>query len=341
MIITRTPFRISFFGGGTDYPVWYREHRGAVLSTTINKYCFIDCRYLPPFFNYKYRIRYTAREETNSISEIKHPSVRECIKYVSIDDLSNGIKGIEMVHTSDIPAQSGVGSSSAFTVGFLNSLYALKGDIISKRELAEDAINLEQNIIKENVGSQDQIAASFGGLNKIEFGNNKNGREFDIHPMTLGKDKLNNLENHLMLFFTGFQRNASTIAEEQIKTTPKNTSELNTMLNMVDNAVDILKGSDSDITEFGKLMDNAWSIKRKLTKKITNPQIDQIYKRAMDSGAIGGKLLGAGGGGCMLFCVEPENQNKVREALSNLVYIPFKFENQGSQVIYYDPHDEF
>lgn len=328
------------FGGGTDYPVWYRNYQGAVISTTINKYCYINCRYLPPFFNYKYRIRYSTREEVNFISEIKHPSVRECIKFVDIDELSNGTKGIEVVHISDIPAQSGMGSSSAFTVGFLNALYALRGDIVSKRKLAEDAINLEQNIIKENVGSQDQIAASFGGLNKIEFGlNNNNG--FDVHPMTLGKNKLNNLEKHLMLFFTGFQRNSSDIAEEQIRTTLKNSHELNIMLNMVYEAVDILKGSDSDLTEFGKLLNETWMIKRKLTNKITNPIIDQIYSKALESGAIGGKLLGAGGGGCILFYVDPENQMKVRNSLGNLIHIPFKFENLGSQVIYYDPDAEF
>lgn len=332
MIITRTPFRISFFGGGTDYPAWYRENGGAVLSTTINKYCYIHCRYLPPFFDYKYRIRYTSREETHDIDDIKHPSVRECIKYSNLD------KGIEMIHTSDIPAQSGMGSSSAFTVGFLNSLYALKGEIVTKRHLAIDAIDVEQNIIRENVGSQDQVAASYGGFNKIMFGTDS---EFDVYPITIGNSKLENLQNHLMLFFTGFSRNASDIAEEQIKKTPDRKNELNAMFDMVNNAIDIINGNHSDINEFGRLLHKSWLIKRGLTDKITNSHIDKIYQSALDAGALGGKLLGAGGGGCILFFVEPDLQSKVRERLNNLLHIPFKFENQGSQIIYYEPKENF
>lgn len=336
MIITRTPFRISFFGGGTDYPIWYRDNIGAVISTTIDKYCYISCRYLPPFFNYKYRIRYTNREETQSINEIEHPSVRECIKFLNIE------KGIEMIHASDIPAQSGIGSSSSFTVGFLNSLYALKGNIVTKRQLATDAIHIEQDIIKENVGSQDQVAAAYGGFNKIEFKKlNGNRPEFDVHPITIGKEKLLNLQNHLMLFFTGHSRNASDIAKEQIKRTPDRKNELNSMLEIVDRAADILNGRDSDIIDFGKLLHRSWEIKRCLTNKITNEDIDHIYESALKSGALGGKLLGAGGGGCILFFVEPDNQYKVREKLKNLLYIPFKFENLGSQIIHYEPREEF
>ena len=330
MIITRTPFRISFFGGGTDYPIYYRENGGAVLSTTINKYCYIHCKYLPPFFDHKYRIRYTYREEACGIDEIKHPSVRECIKFINLD------KGIEIIHTSDIPAQSGMGSSSAFTVGCLNALYALKGNVTTKKRLAQDAINIEQNIIKENVGSQDQIAAAYGGFNKIEFGIKP---DFEVHPISIGRDKLKNLQDHLMLFFTGFSRNASDIAEEQIKTTDKKIEELKIMYNMVEDAIDILNNNYSDITDFGKLLHKTWIIKRSLTSKITNSAIDNIYQSALDTGALGGKLLGAGGGGCILFFVEPELQDKVREKLKNLVYIPFKFENLGSQIIYYEPKE--
>ena len=332
MIITRTPFRISFFGGGTDYPVWYRENGGAVISTTINKYCYIHCRYLPPFFNYKYRIRYSFREETNNIDDIRHASVRECIRYLCLD------KGIEMVHTSDIPAQSGMGSSSAFTVGFLNALYAMKGHIITKRDLASYAINIEQNIIKENVGSQDQVAAAYGGFNKIEFGTDS---EFDVHPVTIGKHKLINLQNHIMLFFTGFSRNASGIAMEQIKKTPERKDELKNMREMVDEAIDILNNNRSDINDFGRLMHKTWMIKRSLTNKITNPEIDKIYESGLEAGALGGKLLGAGGGGCILFFAEPEFQPRIIEKLKNLLYIPFKFENLGSQIIYYEPKEEF
>lgn len=331
MIITRTPFRISFFGGGTDYPLWYRENGGAVLSSTINKYCYIHCRHLPPFFDYKYRIRYSFREEVGNVDEIKHASVRECIKYLDMDKNS----GIEMMHTSDIPAQSGIGSSSAFTVGFLNALYALKGDIITKRKLALDAIHIEQDVNKENVGSQDQIAVAYGGFNKIEFAVND---EFKVYPITIGKEKLDNLQNRLMLFFTGFQRNATDIAGEQIKRIPDRKKELNAMFEMVNEAIDIL--NSSDINEFGKLMHESWMIKRDLTDIITNTKIDKIYEKAIEAGALGGKLLGAGGGGCMLFFVKPEDQNNVRDKLKNLIEIPFKFSNQGSRIIYYESKEE-
>ncbi len=332
MIITKTPFRISLFGGGTDYPIYYKKNGGSVLSTSINKYCYINCRYLPPFFSCKYRIRYNTREETQNLDEIKHPSVRECIKYVNLD------KGIEMIHASDISAQSGMGSSSAFTVGFLNALNALKGNIITKKQLAQDAIHIEQNIIKENVGSQDQVATSFGGFNRIDFAKEP---EFEVTPITIGKDKLLNLQNHLMLFFTGSIRNASDIAVEQIKVSNQIKDELKLLHNMVDEAIDILNYNRSDINEIGELLHDHWIIKRELTNKITNPELDKIYKSAIMSGAIGGKILGAGGGGCMLFFVEPDNQESVKQTLKNLVHIPFKFENSGSQIIYYEPNDDF
>lgn len=331
MIITRTPFRISFFGGGSDFPIYFHENPGAVLSTTINKFCYIQTRYLPPFFDYKYRIRYSFREEVKDIDEIKHASVRECIKFMKID------KGLEMVHSSDLPAQSGIGSSSSFTVGFLNSLNVLKGKIISKRQLALDAINIEQNIIKESVGSQDQVATAYGGFNKIEF----NADGFKVYPFTIGRKKLDDLQNYLMLFFTGFQRNSSDIAAEQIRMTNEKKEELKIMCNMVDEAIDILNNSHSDITDFGKLLHKTWTIKKNLTNKITNSAIDKIYQSALDAGALGGKLLGAGGGGCILFFVEPDIQNKVREKLKDLIYIPFKFENLGSQIIYYGSKEEF
>lgn len=332
MIITRTPFRISFFGGGTDYPIWYRENGGKVLSTTIDKYCYIHCRYLPPFFDYKYRIRYSFREETKNLSDVKHPSVRECIKYLGLD------KGIEMIHTSDIPANSGVGSSSSFTVGFLNSLHSLKGEIITKRQLALEALYIEQNIIKENVGSQDQVAAAYGGLNRIEFNKDK---EFEVHPITIGKSKSENLQKNLMLFFTGFSRIASDIAIDQIKNIPEKKNELKTMFEMVDDAIDIINGNKSNITDFGKLLHETWKIKRSLTNKISNPEIDKIYESAIMAGAIGGKLLGAGGGGCLLLFVEEENQLNVLEKLRNLVHIPFNFEDLGSRIIHYEPEKNY
>ncbi len=330
MIITRTPLRVSFFGGGTDYPVWYKENGGAVLSATINKYCYISCRYLPPFFNYKYRIRYVEREETQTIGEIKHPSVRECLKFLNIEH------GIEMVHTSDIPARSGVGSSSAFTVGFLQALNALKGKMITKRQLAQDAINVEHNFIKENVGSQDQVAVAFGGLNKIEFGGDN---DFYVYPITIPKEKIELFQSHLMMFFTGFSRNASDIAGEQIKKTPVLKSELHEMKEMVDEAVNILNSDSRDIRDFGKLLHESWQIKRSLTHMISTNEIDAIYEAARKAGALGGKLLGAGGGGFILLFADPATQPKIKEKLKNLIHVPFCFEKLGSQVIMYSTQD--
>jgi len=330
MIITRTPLRISFFGGGTDYPLWYKENGGAVLSTTINKYCYINCRYLPPFFNHKYRIRYVEREETQSVSEVKHPSVRECLKFANIEH------GVEMVHTSDIPARSGVGSSSAFTVGFLNALNALKGRMITKRQLARDAIYVEHNLIKESVGAQDQVAVAFGGLNKIEFGGED---EFYVHPITIPKERIELLQSHLMLFFTGFSRNASDIAAEQIKKTPALRSQLQGIRGMVDKAVDILNSSSCDIRDFGRLLHESWQIKRSLTQMISTGEIDAIYESACSAGALGGKLLGAGGGGFILIFAEPQVQLKIKEKLNKILYVPFSFEKLGSQVIMYSTQD--
>lgn len=332
MIISRTPFRISFFGGGTDYPVWYKENKGVVLSTTINKYCYITTRYLPPFFNYKYRIRYTFREEANNISEIKHPSVKECLKFLNIN------KGVEMVHTSDLPAMSGIGSSSAFTVGFLNSLYGLTGKIIGKRQLALDAINIEQNLIKEDVGSQDQVAAAFGGFNKIEFGGNEKIR---VQPIVISEDKLKLLQDHLLLFFTGFSRNASEIAKEQIKATPFKNKELKTMQGMVQEAINILNSGSDNIKDFGRLMGESWNIKKSLTNKISNSQIDNIYQAGIEAGVLGGKLCGAGSGGFMLFFAPPEVHAKIKERLKNLLYVPFYFDRTGSQIIFYSSQDFF
>jgi len=332
MIISRTPFRISFFGGGTDYPAFYEENGGAVLSTSINKYCYVMCRYLPPFFDCNYRIRYRKQEEVQSIPEIKHPSVRECLNFVNLD------RGVEMQHNADLPAMSGLGSSSAFTVGLLNALYALKGEMRTKRQLALDAIHVEQDIIKENVGSQDQTVAAFGGFNKIEFGG---PQKIMVYPVTIEQDKLDSLQKHLMLFFTGFPRNASEIAGEQIRKTPENKAELETMMEMVDEAINILNGSKDMLMDFGRLLHETWKIKRSLTPHITNSFIDEVYEAAMEAGAVGGKLLGAGGGGFILFFVEPELQYNVKEKLKKLLYVPFKFQNLGSQIIYYAPEDNF
>lgn len=326
MIITRTPFRISFFGGGTDYPAYYKEHGGTVLSGTINKYCYITCRYLPPFFDHTYRIRYTLREESQSIDEIQHPSVRECLKFVGID------KGIEMVHTSDIPAMSGIGSSSSFTVGLLNALYSLQGKMVTKRKLAFDAIHIEQNLIGEHVGSQDQTAAAFGGFNKIEFGGSEG---IFVQPITISGEKLMYFQNALLFYFTGFPRYSSDIAKEQIKKIPKNLKQLQAMKEMVDAATEILNGRNDFLHHFGKLLNESWKIKKSLSRGISNNGIDQIYDTAIRAGALGGKICGAGGGGFILFLVPPENKQKVKEALKKLLIVPFRFENLGSHTIFY------
>jgi len=326
MIISRTPFRISFFGGGTDYPVWYEKHGGAVLSTSINKYCYINCRYLPPFFKHKHHIVYGKVEFAKDTSEIQHPSVRECFSFMNID------RGIELHHDGDLPARAGLGTSSAFTVGLLNALYALKGKIVAKRHLALDAIHVEQDLIEENVGSQDQISSAFGGFNKIDF---NGSQEFGVQPITLTEEKYKLLQDHMLLFFTGFSRTASEIASEQIKKTPEKKKELKRMAEMVDEAIDILNENETDITDFGRLLHENWMIKRKLTSKITTNEIDKIYNNAKKAGALGGKLLGAGGGGFMLFFVEPEKQQNVMKKMKKLLHVPFKFEKLGSQIIYY------
>jgi len=333
MIIGRAPFRISFFGGGTDYPVWYSEHCGAVLATSINKYCYVTVRYLPPFFDYKYRIRYTEREEVQDISEIKHPSARECLAFLNFFE-----RGVEIQHNADLPARIGLGSSSAFTVCLLNAQHALKGEMVTKRQLSLEAIHVEQDRIREYVGSQDQTIAAFGGFNKIEFGGE---RQIQVQPVTIGAEKLRCFHEHLMLFHTGFVRTASEIAIEQIQNTPVKKSELNGMREMVDEGLGILNCGNSELVDFGKLMHEGWMLKRSLTSKITTPFVDEIYEAARKAGAWGGKLLGAGGGGCILLFVEPERQDRVKEELKKLLYIPFKFETLGSQIVYYAPEDNF
>lgn len=327
MVITRTPFRISFFGGGTDYPAWYKENRGAVLATTINKYCYISCRYLPPFFEHKSRIIYSKMEQVKKLSEIQHPSVRACLKFMKVKE------GVEIHHDGDLPARTGLGSSSSFTVGLISALFALKGEMISKMTLAQKAIYIEQEMLRENVGSQDQISAAFGGFNLIEF----NGeRKFKVQPITVNQERLNLLQSHLLLFFTGLSRYASEIAKEQIKRIPQNNKELKEMFDMVHKAIDIVNG-DADIFKFGRLLHESWQLKRSLSNMITTPEIDEIYSNAVRAGAIGGKLLGAGGGGFILFFAKPEAHSMIRKRLRRLLYVPFEFENFGSQIIFYDP----
>lgn len=328
MIISRTPLRVSFFGGGTDYPVWYEENGGAVLSTTIDKFCYISCRYLPPFFDHKHRVVYSRIENVKEIAEIKHPAVRAILDFFGIEE------GLEIHHDADLPARSGLGSSSSFTVGMLAALYALKGVMPTKFRLANEAIHVERDVLREHVGSQDQIAAAYGGLNKISF--DKDGT-YQVEPIVLPSRRLKELKNHLMLFFTGFSRFASKVAKKQIKNTPKKQSELLTMYKFVDDAIDILT-SRKALADFGRLLHESWKLKRSITDKISSPEIDEIYAAARSAGALGGKILGAGGGGFMLVFAKPEQQAKVRKKLSNLLEVKFDFDKTGSQIIFHrDP----
>jgi D-glycero-alpha-D-manno-heptose-7-phosphate kinase len=329
MVISRTPFRISFFGGGSDYPVWYKENYGAVLATTINKYCYISCRYLPPFFEHKSRIIYSKIEFIKTIEQIEHPSVRECLRFMKIN------KGVEIHHDGDLPARAGMGSSSTFTVGMLHALYALKGIMPTKRQLATDAIYIEQKIIKENVGSQDQILAAFGGFNLIEFGGIDG---FSVRAITVNPARLKEFQDYLMLFFTGLSRTASQVAAEQIKTIPKRKKELRLMLEMVGEGLKIIN-SNRRLSAFGKLLHENWRLKHTLSSKISTPLIDEIYSTAIKAGALGGKLLGAGGGGFVLFFAEPAVHKKIKEKLKKLLYVPFRFETSGSQIIFCSQND--
>lgn len=325
MIISRTPFRISFFGGGTDYPVWYEANEGAVLSTTIDKYCYLTCRYLPPFFKHKHRIVYSKVEAIKDIRDIRHPAVRAILQFMSVT------KGLEIHHDGDLPARTGLGSSSAFTVGLLHSLYALKGKMPTKYNLAYEAIHIERKVLKEYVGSQDQVAVAYGGFNKINF---KNDGSFHVEPIIIPHDRLNYLQDHIMLYFTGFSRIASRIAKEQVRNTFKKSKELARMYHMVEEAKNILS-SNADITHFGELLHESWLLKRSLTAKISTNEINKIYEVAHKAGATGGKLLGAGGGGFIILFVKPELQPKVRKALNKLLEVKFRFEIFGSQIIFY------
>src|SRR5271169_2218087 len=327
MVITSTPLRISFFGGGTDYPVWYRKYGGSVLATTINKCCYITCRRLPPFFEYHSRISYSKVENVRRNDAIEHPSVRGCLEFLGIDE------GLEIHHVADLPARTGLGTSSAFTVGLLLGLYALQDRMRSKHALASDAIHVEQELLQEAVGAQDQVSAAYGGFNRINFHTDDS---LEIKRVLTSPSKLAELEQHLALYFTGFARTASEIAQEQVRMTPLRKQELENMLQLVSEAEAIIT-SPRSLDEFGRLLHESWQIKRSLTQKITNARIDEIYEAGLSAGALGGKLLGAGGGGFMLFFVAPERRQALRERLKKLLCVPFSFSNRGSQIVVYEP----
>ena len=327
MIISRTPYRISFFGGGSDYPQWYREHGGQVLATSINKYCYITCRYLPPFFEHRYRIVYSEIENREHVEEIHHPAVRETLKYLAID------RGVEIHHDGDLPARSGMGSSSSFTVGLLSVLHALQGHMPSKDRLTAEAIYIESNLLHETVGSQDQLLAAWGGFNHALF--NRNG-EVQVRPVTLSTGRIQELNDHLMLFYTGHQRTASDIAGSYVN----GTTDFQATMDAVDEGLAILN-STHNLDTFGELLHWTWEVKKSISPKISSEYVDSIYDCARTTGAIGGKLLGAGGGGFMLLFVPPEKQAKIKGVLGKLLHVPFKFESQGSQIIFYDVEEDY
>lgn len=328
MIISKTPFRVSFFGGGSDYPDYFTSFGGSVLATTIDKYCYISCRHLPPFFEHKYRIVYSKIEDVKAIGEITHPAVRGVLKYINWKD------GIEIHHDGDLPARSGLGSSSSFTVGLLNVLNATRGKFTSKSELAELAIDIEQNFLQEPVGSQDQICASYGGLNRINFSTDSS---FDVSPVILNLERKKKLQEKLLLFFTGVQRFSSPIAKQKIENVKENLKTLKLMKEMVDEGVSILGNNATPLDDFGKLLNEGWNYKRSLATSVSNPQIDEMYQAGLSAGAVGGKLLGAGGGGFMLFYADKKHHKNIIAKLNRYVYIPFEFENLGSNICVYQP----
>lgn len=325
MIITQTPFRMSFFGGGTDLPEFYREHGGAVLSTTFDKYCYVNVRHLPRFFDYSTELSYSKIERVTEIGDIQHPAVREAMRMLDMRE-------IRLSYEADLPARSGLGTSSSFAVGMLNAFYALKGKYADKKKLADEAIYLERVLCKEAGGLQDQIAAAFGGLNLIRF----HADGYTVNPVIASPDRKQRLNESLMLFFTGFSRFSADIQTETGRVIRDKTAELKEMLALVDEAERVLT-SGMALDEFGRMLDHSWKLKRGISAKISTDSIDALYAKAIRAGALGGKLLGAGGGGFLLFYVEKEHQNAVRAALADLLYVPFSFENTGTRVIFYDP----
>jgi D-glycero-alpha-D-manno-heptose-7-phosphate kinase len=328
MIISRTPFRISLFGGGTDYPDWYREYGGAVVGAAIDKYCYISVRRLPPFFEHRTRIVYSKVETVREVSEISHPSVRAVLSDMGLE------QGLEIHHDADVPHRSGLGTSSSFAVGLINALHAFQNRMIAKRELGRAAIRIEQEILGENVGCQDQLWAAYGGLNRIDF---LPDDTFTVTPVILPLGRRTELCNSMMLFFTGFARCASDVAREQLGNMGRRTCQLRAIRDLVEAAIDILIDPNRPLRELGALLHESWKLKRELSNSVSNALIDEIYQAGLDSGAIGGKLLGAGGGGFMVFLVDPENRERVRQRLKKLIHVSIGFDNDGSRIVLYQP----
>lgn len=326
MIITKTPFRMSFFGGGTDMEDYFKENGGAVLSTTFDKYCYVNVRHLPRFFDYSTELSYSKTERVTSVDDIQHPAIREAMKMLDMRE-------IRLTYEADLPARSGLGTSSSFAVGMLNAFYALKGKYADKKKLADEAIYLERNLCQEAGGWQDQIAASFGGMNRINF----NADGYEVLPVIISPERKKQLNNNLMMFFTGFTRFSSEVQKTNALDKKDKTAQLREMLSMVDEAENVLTDKNTDLDEFGRMLDHTWRLKRQTGSAVSTDSIDSIYEKGMEAGALGGKLLGAGGGGFFVFYVPPDKQQAVRNALKDLMYIPFSFEDGGTRVIHYTP----
>lgn len=330
MIITKTPFRMSFFGGGTDMEDFFRVHGGAVLSTTFDKYCYVNVRHLPPFFDYRTELSYSKTERVTSIESIQHPAIRNAMKMLDMHE-------IRLTYEADLPARSGLGTSSSFAVGMLSAFYALKGKYADKKKLADEAIYLERVLCGEAGGWQDQIAASYGGFNRINF--NKDGT-YDVLPIIISPERKKQLDHNLMMFFTGFTRFSSDVQKANAaspETKEAKEKRLLEMLELVDDAEDVLTNKKRDLDDFGRLLDHTWKLKRQTGSAVSTSNIDALYQRGIEAGALGGKLLGAGGGGFLVFYVQPEKREALKAAMHDLLYVPFHFEDGGSRVLYYSP----
>lgn len=317
---------MSFFGGGTDMPSFFNEHGGAVISTTFDKYCYVNVRHMPPFHPYISELVHNRFERVNNIEDIEHPLIRECMRLHDIHE-------IRLTYEGDLPARTGLGTSSTFAVGMLNAFCALKGKMMSKRQLAQEAIHVERDVLKEHGGWQDQVAAAYGGLNRIDFKDS----DFSVHPIVISPERKKELDENLLLFYTGIQRFSSEIQADTFAKPVDKVQQLKDMLALVDEAEKVLCDRNSALNEFGRLLDTTWKLKRGTGAKVSNGSIDELYAMAIKAGALGGKLLGAGGGGFLLFYCEKEKQEALKKALDQLMIVPFNFENEGTQVLYYNP----
>lgn len=326
VIITKTPFRMSFFGGGTDIESFFKENGGAVISTTFDKYCFVTVRHLPRFFDYSTHLTYSKMEYVNSYDDIQHPAIRNAMRMLDMHE-------IRLTYESDLPARSGLGTSSSFAVGMLNAFYALKGKYADKKKLADDAIYLERTLCNEAGGWQDQIAVAFGGMNRINF----SADGYEVLPVIISPERKKQLNNNLLMFFTGFTRFSSAVQQANNFSSTAKIAQLKEMLTLVDEAERVLTDKYANLDEVGKLLDYTWRLKKQTGSAVSTNHIDELYEQGIKAGAMGGKLLGAGGGGFLLFYVQQEKQAAVKDAMKDLLYIPFEFENSGTQVIHYTP----